>query len=189
MDVPKVVFVTGDPGVGKTHLAKMLGERFSLPVFSKDEIKEPLMDILGWTDKASTRRHGAASYEILCRIIRAEAAAGRSIIIESPFPTEESNPITPTFEALQTETGFQAFEVLCTCEPNILYQRLIDRAATRHTGHFDRERLQRLKPADLPGRYDAPLRIDSKVVKLDLSYFDKVDYEAFFNSLALFLED
>src|SRR5688572_13473592 len=89
----KVIFVTGDPGVGKTTLAQNLGARFSLPVFSKDDFKEPMMDLLGWTDKGSTMRHGAAAYAILVRIIQAEVKAKRSIIVETPFRTEESSPI------------------------------------------------------------------------------------------------
>lgn len=181
---PKIIFVTGPPGVGKSRFAMTLGERFLLPVFSKDDIKEPLLDLLRWTDQASTRRHGAASYEILCRIIRAEARAGRSIIVESPFQTHESSPI---ISALQKETGFEAMELLCSARADVLHQRLLKRAPERHPGHFDEKRLQRLGPDDLSERYESPLLIESKTVALDLSDLENVDYGNLFKQVASFL--
>ena len=37
---PKCIIITGQPGSGKTTLAKKLGERLWMPVISRDEIKE-----------------------------------------------------------------------------------------------------------------------------------------------------
>src|SRR2546426_6363156 len=39
---PKCVIITGQPGSGKTTLAKKLGERLWMPVISRDEIKEAI---------------------------------------------------------------------------------------------------------------------------------------------------
>ena len=48
---PKCIIITGQPGSGKTTLAKKLGERLWMPVISRDEIKEGLADAelaMGW---------------------------------------------------------------------------------------------------------------------------------------------
>jgi hypothetical protein len=44
---PKCIIITGRPGAGKTTLAKKLGERLSMPVISRDEIKEGYVNTYG----------------------------------------------------------------------------------------------------------------------------------------------
>lgn len=180
----RVIFVTGDPGVGKSTLSRKVSEHFRLPLFMKDDFKESLMDIVAWTDKESTRAHGGVAYAILYKIIEAESRAGRSFIIETPFQTGVSSP---TVKALQDQLGFKAMEILCLADPEVIYRRLQDRAQSRHPGHFDEDRLARLKPSDLPGRYDSALKIDSEIVELDLSDFDAVDYEVLWDKINSFL--
>ena len=44
---PKCIIVTGQPGAGKTTLAKQLGNRLWMPVISRDEIKEGYINTFG----------------------------------------------------------------------------------------------------------------------------------------------
>ncbi|MBF8186037.1 AAA family ATPase [Nonomuraea sp. K274] len=59
-----VVLVNGLPGAGKTTVARGLGRALGLPVFSKDDLKETLADMLerpgGVGEREWSRRLGAA---------------------------------------------------------------------------------------------------------------------------------
>ena len=179
-----VIFVTGHPGIGKTTLATQIADRFRLPLFAKDAFKEPMLDILDWTDHESTHRIGKATYFVLFQLISAEAKAGRSFIIESPFKGEESSPHV---KGLQSEFGFAAMEVLCHADRETVIERFKARMPERHPGHFDGENLRLIESGSTIGRYDVPLDIDSELVRVDISDFGKVDYEGLFQRVDDFL--
>ncbi len=43
--------MNGPPASGKTTLASILAQRLKLPLFSKDQLKELLFEILGWGER------------------------------------------------------------------------------------------------------------------------------------------
>jgi SpoVK/Ycf46/Vps4 family AAA+-type ATPase len=45
--VPSLVIISGPPATGKSVLAKALSQQLSLPVISKDLVKEAMMNHLG----------------------------------------------------------------------------------------------------------------------------------------------
>jgi adenylate kinase family enzyme len=63
------VIVNGPPGSGKTTLARSLSRSVGLPLFSKDAVKETLLDELGYEDRAESRRIGAASGEVIWTLL------------------------------------------------------------------------------------------------------------------------
>ena len=63
------VIVNGPPGSGKSTLARSLSLTMGLPLFSKDDVKETLLDELGYADRAESRRIGAASGEVVWTLL------------------------------------------------------------------------------------------------------------------------
>jgi predicted kinase len=62
------VLVSGPPGSGKSTLASGLASRLELPLFSKDTIKEALMDALGAPDIETSRLLGSASTQTMLAV-------------------------------------------------------------------------------------------------------------------------
>jgi predicted kinase len=122
-----VVVVAGIPGSGKTTLARALAGQLSLPLISKDTIKEALFDALGTGDLAWSQSLGRASH----RVMYALAGEAGSAVLESHFWPGVAEP---DLRAL----GRPLLQVYCRCPLEIAVLRYKQRvqSADRHPGHL-----------------------------------------------------
>ena len=167
---PLAVIVTGLPATGKTSIARRIARVHSLPLLTKDEVKEILFERLGWGEREWSRRLGRASSAILLQFLRAHVAAGLPCIIESNFPPEAA----PELLALLREQPFRPFQVVCRTRGDELYRRFRARTGRRHPGHGDEQLLEELKPQLLAARYE-PLAIGGVLWELDTTDWQNLD--------------
>lgn len=148
------IMVSGAPGAGKTTLAVTLAASLSLPLFSKDLIKETLADTLGGptADLGYSRRLGAAAMEVLWRLARHAPAA----VIEANFrPRSE-------YERRHLEAlNGRLVEVYCDCPSSEVARRFAERAASAHPAHPLAE-----LPPELLAEYDGPVGL-GVVIRVD----------------------
>jgi len=172
---PFVLIVTGPPGSGKTTLGRRIADDLRLPYINKDGIKELLFDTLGWSDRAWSKRLGAATYEILFHIVEAQLRAGASLVVESNFHLTYHNE---KFAALQKTYGFAAFQVRCVPDGDVLFARFKARAESgkRHPGHVDDLNYDEFEEMLRRGRDDA-LAIEGETYEIDMTDFDAIDYD------------
>jgi predicted kinase len=184
MTKPLVIVVTGPPGSGKTTIGRRIAAALHLPFFHKDGIKELLFDSLGWSDVAWSKRLGAASYAILYQIIEAQLQASASFVVESNFhPTYDNE----RFVALHNTFVFAPFQVFCTADGDVLYERFKERSASgkRHPGHRDDLRHQEFEEILRRGRHD-PLEIGGETYALDMTGLDAVDFDGLMAAIRAF---
>ncbi len=130
------VIVNGPPGSGKSTLARSLSLTMGLPLFSKDAVKETLLDQLGYADRAESRRIGAASGEVVWTLLG-----------ECPGPAIVESWLAPSTRDIVREGLRRAgidtvIEVWCACPPQEAARRYAGR--DRHPGHFDEALLEDL---------------------------------------------
>jgi len=127
----RLAIILGTPASGKTTLARRLSEDLSLPAFSKDDIKETLLDVLECTDRETSRLLSEASFAALAQIARAQLAGGRSCIVEGNWRAAHAGML----RGILTGAAARGAQVWCCAEPQEIVHRFTSRR--RHAGHLD----------------------------------------------------
>ena len=172
MPVPYLVIVHGSPATGKTTIARFLADQLNLPLVTKDDIKERLFEKLGWSDRAWSRKVGAATYSILIYVVEQQLRAGASLVVESNFNFESDS----VFEDLSKRVSFEAVQVICQASRDVVLERFSSRQARglRHPGHVDTVVVEEMRSADHAEK-TGPLSIGGEVIELDTDDFERLD--------------
>lgn len=114
-------------------LAEALSEQLSLPMISKDLVKEAMMDHLGGAPEV-----GRATFSVQFAIARELLESGVGIILEGAFFKENA-------EIAELAPLGNALVVNVTCSLDSLEQRYVKRHPHRHPGHRGLEALPDLR--------------------------------------------
>ncbi|HEX6648180.1 MAG TPA: ATP-binding protein [Pyrinomonadaceae bacterium] len=133
---PKCIIVTGRPGSGKTTLATMLGERLSMPVISRDEIKEGYVNTFGVKhDQLPPNTNGLVT-ELFFEIVNRYLAGKISVVIEAAFQHQVWESRMPKILEFAS-----TWIVLCSCDDELAARRHLERGLenpNREYYHGDR---------------------------------------------------
>ncbi|MFJ8430438.1 AAA family ATPase [Kitasatospora sp. NPDC094019] len=180
--MPTVIVISGPPATGKTAIARQLAARLRLPLLSRDRIKEPLFDTLGWDDRERSKTLGAAAAAVLFTLLADTLAAGADCITESNF---RAGHATSDFRQLLGDTGAQVIQIQCVTDGPTLLARFAARSASpdRHPGHRDEHNVAEFHDELMAGRYE-PLDLPGPVITADTTDFDALDLDALAAQLA-----
>jgi predicted kinase len=132
--MPALIVVSGPPGAGKSTLATALRSALGWPLLAKDDYKERLFDVLGWSDREWSKRLSLAAYATLFATARELLAVGQSCIVEGNFRWEEQQA---NFAQLPGDSQLALLQVFVTARPETLIARFDARSTQRHPGHVD----------------------------------------------------
>ena len=126
------IIVTGIPASGKSTLAKELGKRLDLPVFSKDEVKERLYDTLGFQSREEKIRLGIAAMNIMYDIAEQMMKCGKPFLLENNFENESKDGLIRILKAYRCKV----LTITLTGDYQVIYQRFVKRNTNpdRHRG-------------------------------------------------------
>jgi hypothetical protein len=144
-------------------VAERLAARLSLPLVTKDGIKETLFDALGTGDRDWSKRLGEAAWRVLFHVLEALLRGGTPLVVEGNF---EPDYAQSRFDSLPP---FRAVQVYCSAPDEVLLERFRERASSgeRHPGHVDDMVESELQEA-LAQRRWRPLELGGLLVETDL---------------------
>jgi predicted kinase len=128
---PKCIIITGQPGSGKTTLAKKLGECLWMPVISRDEIKEGYVNTYGVKhDQLPPDTNGLVS-ELFFGIVNQYLAGHISVVIEAAFQHKVWEIRMPKILELAC-----AWIVLCNADGAVAARRHLQRGLENPNREF-----------------------------------------------------
>jgi len=109
-----------------------------------------------------------------------------SCVIENNFHPEFG---TQDFLVLKDKVAYHPFQILVTCDPETLIQRVRERnlSGERHPAHPDLK--DKNLASQLKTNYIDKLEIGGEFYPIDTTDFSKVNYEHLFQELDLVLDD
>jgi predicted kinase len=126
-----LVIILGRPASGKTTLARRLAGELSVPILSKDDIKEALFDVLGCSDRERSRQLSDASFAAQLRLAETQLEVGLCCLLEGNWRAEHAGGVLE----IQARTGARAAQVWCRASGGETLRRFA--ARIRHPGHLD----------------------------------------------------
>ena len=124
----KVILIMGHLAAGKTTIAKKLAHELNLMCFCKDDIKEILVDNIGFKDRTENLKLSKATFHIMSHII-SKMDDDHPIILESNFKYDEVEMLKEKHQ----DVLFLSF--FLTGQVDQLYHRYLERQKTRHIAH------------------------------------------------------
>lgn len=171
---PALIIVSGSPASGKSSIAVDLANAMTLPLLSRDDFKEAIMDVIPVDDVEQSHIVGSAAFVAMYRVLDRLLDAGVGAVLESTFERGRSE----TDLASRIERA-QSVQVHCFADAATLKDRLAERISTggRHSGHQDHIAYVEIESALADGEYDA-LDLNIGLIAIDTSNDRPVDIDA-----------
>lgn len=127
-----LILIAGDLAAGKSTLAYSLGNVLSYVVLTKDELKEIECDVFSYANREENKKLSRAAFKNMLYFFKQSSEAGVDLILDSNFRSEEVCDIAD----IAYEHGYNVVLLYLTADYEVLYERFLDRVATRHRAHL-----------------------------------------------------
>lgn len=172
---PVLILLTGLPCSGKSTIGAELSRRLRVPIFSRDDFREPMFDAFGSShEKAFNDKVGFVANEDLFLVIHRHLQVAHPVMIENIFHPHIYDSI---FKRMLGEIDFFTVQVNLRTDAKVLEQRYRKRDADgqKHPGHWNFDDYPYKHLFEIGGI--EPLQLPGQVIKIDTTDLDKINYD------------
>lgn len=127
-----LIIISGDLAAGKSTLAASLSEELNIAFLTKDSLKEIACDAVGYQTREENRRLSISATNSMIYFFKQVAKVNQDLILEANFRSDEIIKI----KEIANQNDYHVLLLQLTGDINLLYQRFLDRLATRHPAHM-----------------------------------------------------
>lgn len=179
----KIIIIAGYLASGKSTFALQLSKKMSIPYFVKDTFKSAICTSIPITNREDGRRFSAATFDAIAYVSERLMETGYPFIIEGNFvmggymKANEGDVI----KSLIDKYGYESLTYIFWGDPRVMCDRFNEREKLPERGQAN-QTFSELTYEDcekwLPplGEFNA----GGRIIKVDTTDFDKVDYEELF---------
>jgi predicted kinase len=170
----------GDLAALKSTTAKKISKDLNIVCFTKDDIKEILVDAIGYQTREENLKLSKATFFLMNHMAEQFLRHHKSMILESNFKYHE-------LKTLSQHKDFDFLTIFMTGQVDVLYQRYCQRQGQRHIAH----RSVSLMSKDIFKQSMVPFDEQSllgQTMKIDTSDFNDDTYHHILSKIKDFLE-
>ena len=186
------ILIGGQPASGKSRFAEYLSKEISIPMVSKDIIKEKMFDTVGFKCREEKVKLGVAAMDILYYFAEENMKVNKPFILENNF----ENSSREKLEEILKKYDYTPINVIFTGDTEVLHKRFLERdiSPSRHRGHVVNTQYPEVnkeeyipmtieKYKSFKDRGMADFHIGDKIITVDTTDFNKVNYEEIVNDI------
>jgi hypothetical protein len=175
----KLILFMGDLAALKSTTAKQISKDLKIVCLTKDDIKEILVDSIGFQTREENLNLSKATFFIMEYMAKQILSRHESLILESNFKYHE-------LKILSQNNKFDFLTIFMTGQEDILYQRYCQRQEHRHIAHRSVSLMSKEVFHQSMISYDES-RLLGQTIKIDTSDFNDDTYHHILNEIKDFL--
>lgn len=187
----KIIVIEGYLAAGKSSFAEKLSQALKVPCLIKDTFKTALCNTVTVEDRKQSSRFSAITFDGMLYVAERLLEVGCPLIMEGNFvpagvkDRDEAEAIRKVLEKHRCESLTFKF----TGDTRVLHQRFVEREESPGRGQANR-----IGSAVLYEDFDMwchnldPFDLGGKVIRVDTTDYDRVDYETMIETARQFME-
>ena len=188
----KIIIIEGYLASGKSTFAKQLSKQINLPYLIKDTFKIALCENITVSDRKESSRFSTVTFDAMMYVVERMFETGYPIIIEGNFVPAGVKKVNEVgiIKQLIDRYGYDSLTFKFAGDTKVLHKRFVEREETLERGQVNKigsevsyddfnQWCHNLDSFDVGG----------KVVEVDTSDFDLVDFDGYYELAEQFMSD
>ena len=188
----KIIIIEGYLASGKSSFAKRLSKQLNVPYLIKDTFKIALCENIEVSNRSESSHFSTVTFDAMMYVVERMFETGYPIIIEGNFVPAGIKKVNEAglIKQLIDSYGYDSLTFKFTGNTQVLHKRFVEREETEERGQVNKigsevsyndfnKWCHNLDSFDVGG----------KVVEVDTSDFDLVDFDSYYDLAGQFMKD